>query len=175
MNTYIKWNHFALHLKLPQHCKSTITSVKKKQCIEHSLSQVTQKVFQDCSSPYERIIIILWAQRSTSCQEFPLRHSGLKIQLQQLGFLQRHGFDPWPGTVVKGSHVATAATQFTTVAWIQSQAQEFPYAVGAVIKKSTNCQKVLVARILYKSPFIFLVFSIFINFKMPQIFNNKFF
>ena len=26
-------------------------------------------------------------------------HSGLKIQLQQLGSLQRWGFSPWPGTV----------------------------------------------------------------------------
>ena len=39
---------------------------------------------------------------------------------------------------VKGSRVATAVVQFAAVAWIQSLAQELPYAAGAAVK--TNNQ-----------------------------------
>ena len=31
--------------------------------------------------------------------EFPPWHSGLRIRLQRLRSLWRHGFDPWPGRV----------------------------------------------------------------------------
>ena len=58
--------------------------------------------------------------------------SGLRLQLQQLLSLQRHGFDPWHWVKVSG--VATAA------AWIQSLALELPYA-GAAIKKKKKERK----------------------------------
>ena len=35
--------------------------------------------------------------------QIPLWSSGLRIQLQQLGLLQRHGFDPQPGAMGYGS------------------------------------------------------------------------
>ena len=57
-------------------------------------------------------------------EEFLLWHSGLRIQLQWLGSLQRCRFNPWPAQWVKGSGIATAVVQVTLMAWIQSLAQE---------------------------------------------------
>ena len=37
--------------------------------------------------------------RNTVHGDFPLWHSGLRIQLQQLGSLLRPGFNPWPSAV----------------------------------------------------------------------------
>ena len=48
--------------------------------------------------------------------------------------MQRHRFNPWPGTLGQGSGVAAAARQVTAVAQIQSLARELPYAAGAAIK-----------------------------------------
>ena len=84
-----------------------------------------------------------------SVQEFPLCCSGLRIRLQWLQSLGRHGFDPQPGTVGKGSSVATAAEKVATMAWSQSLAQEFPYATGAAIKQKR----------MYKRPGIVLDFK----------------
>ena len=42
---------------------------------------------------------------------------------------------PGPVQWVKGSGVAAAVVQVTAAAWIQSLAQELPYATGAAIKK----------------------------------------
>ena len=62
-------------------------------------------------------------------------NSGLRIQLLELGLLQRHRFDPGLVKQIKVFSTATAAAR------IQSLAQEFPYAAGAAIKKPTNKQK----------------------------------
>ena len=62
--------------------------------------------------------------------EFPLWHSGLRIQLQHLGFLQRCGFDPCLEQWVKGSGITAAVAQIQSLAW------ELPHAVGAAIKKN---------------------------------------
>ena len=66
-------------------------------------------------------------------QEFPLWHSGLRIHMQRLGALWRHGLDPQPRAVVK---VAAAAR-------IQSLALEFPYASGLAIGKKKKCSYLL--------------------------------
>ena len=60
--------------------------------------------------------------------EFPLLQNGLRIPLQWLGLLQRHGFDPQVVQWVKGSGIAAA------VPHIQSLAQELPYAMIVIIK-----------------------------------------
>ena len=63
----------------------------------------------------------------------------IKNPTQQLSFLLRRRFDPWPGSVlswVNGSSVAVAVAQVTAAAQIQFQAQELPYAIrGGPFKK----------------------------------------
>ena len=71
-----------------------------------------------------------YAVSQSSCQW----HSGLRIQLQKLGSLQRCGFHPWPSTVGKGACVALPAAWVTAVAQIQSLAWELLYTVGVAIK-----------------------------------------
>ena len=65
--------------------------------------------------------------------EFPLWHSGLRIQMQWLRSLQRHRFNP---RFNARSSIVAGATQVTAVAQIQSLAQELPYATAVVIKKN---------------------------------------
>ena len=62
--------------------------------------------------------------------EFPPWYSGLRIQLQQVGWIERCWFDPRPAQWVKGSSVVAA------VAWIQTLAQELPYAAAGVAVKN---------------------------------------
>ena len=52
------------------------------------------------------------------------------MSLWPLASLLRHRFDPWPSAVGQGSGVATTVVQVAAAAWIQSLAQELPYAVG---------------------------------------------
>ena len=44
---------------------------------------------------------------------------------------------------VKESGVAKAAAEVTAAAWIQSLAQELPYALGEVIEKKKKKEKIL--------------------------------
>ena len=46
-------------------------------------------------------------------KEFPLWHSGLRIQLWQLRLLWRHGFDPQPEQWVKGSSIGHSCSWFS--------------------------------------------------------------
>ena len=48
--------------------------------------------------------------------EFPLWHSWVKIQLQWLRLLRRHGFNPCPAQWVKGSIIAAAVAQIQSLA-----------------------------------------------------------
>ena len=60
-----------------------------------------------------------------------------------------------PGVVqwVKGSGVATAVAQVVAVAWIQPLAQEFPYALGAAIKKTkTKENQIYLCSLWFGSP-----------------------
>ena len=58
---------------------------------------------------------------------------GLGIQLQQLGSLQRHVFDPWPGAV--GERIWCAAVVWVAAAaQVYSLAWELPYAMGVAVK-----------------------------------------
>ena len=49
--------------------------------------------------------------------EFLPTCSGSRIQQQQLGSLQRCGFNPQPDDVGEGSGVATAVAQIPSLAW----------------------------------------------------------
>ena len=49
--------------------------------------------------------------------QFPLWHSGLRIQLQQLRSLQRCRFDPGLVQWAKASSVAAAVAQIQSLAW----------------------------------------------------------
>ena len=49
--------------------------------------------------------------------EFLLWSSELRIQLQRFGWLQRHGFDPWPAQCVNESRVVSAVAQIQSLAW----------------------------------------------------------
>lgn len=48
---------------------------------------------------------------------------------------QRCGLAPQPGTVGKGSGMATAVVEVAAQAWIQSLVQELPYALGGGKRK----------------------------------------
>ena len=71
----------------------------------------------------------MWADVFKPFWEFLLWHSGLRIW-QQLRSLPRC-LVLW----ANGSGFATAEVWVEAVAWIQSLAQELPYAVGTAIKK----------------------------------------
>ena len=64
-------------------------------------------------------------------QEFLPQCSGLRIQLEWLGWLWRYVFDSLPSGV--GWRICPLMAM--AVAWIQSLAWELPYALGAAIKK----------------------------------------
>ena len=70
------------------------------------LSEVSQKKKDKCHMI--SLISLHMNLKYDTNQEFLLWRSGLRIQLQGLGLLQRHRFNPQPGTVVKGSGIATA-------------------------------------------------------------------
>ena len=74
----------------------------------------------------------MWADVFKKFWEFLLWHSGLRIW-QQLRSLPRC-LVLW----ANGSGFATAEVWVEAVAWIQSLAQELPYAVGTAIKKKKN-------------------------------------
>ena len=49
--------------------------------------------------------------------------------------VQRCGSDPQPEAVDKVSSMAAAVAYVTAMAWIQSLAQEFPYAMDAAMRE----------------------------------------
>lgn len=61
--------------------------------------------------------------------------SGLRIQLEWLGPLQKCGFDPGTVQWVKVSSVVAAATR------IQFLAQGLPYATGAAINRTKERER----------------------------------
>ena len=67
--------------------------------------------------------------------EFPLWHSELGSNCSSLGHYRGADSTPSPAQWIKGSSIATA------VSGIQYQAQEFPYAMGAAIKKKKKKKK----------------------------------
>ena len=65
-----------------------------------------------CATKHVKTIFQAW--------KLLLWHSGLKIQMQQLRLLRRHGFNAWPGIAA---------------VWIWSLAQELQYDLDAAIDK----------------------------------------
>ena len=74
--------------------------------------------------------------------EFLLWHSGLRIWLQQLWLLWRCKFNPWPGTLGERIQYCHTCDISHSWAWIQSLAQELPYASGVAIKKKKRNEKI---------------------------------
>ena len=68
-------------------------------------------------------------------EEFPLWCSGVGILLQSGQVTVEMWVQPPAQQWIKGSGVATAATQVTASAQIQSLTLELPYAAGIAIKK----------------------------------------
>ena len=58
--------------------------------------------------------------------------SGLRLALQWLELLGKHGFDPMWAQWGKGSEGAPAVAEIQSLAW------ELPYAVDAAIKKKLH-------------------------------------
>ena len=79
---------------------------------------------------------VVWRNRNGFKNWFPLWPIGLRLWLQPLGSLRRHGLDPWQGQCVKGSSVASATV---AVASDQSLPLNFHMPPPALKKKCKAC------------------------------------